>query len=96
MPEPKLQWDYYGQTLSRELANASIDVGDLAAGAEWVELLDEAYSPHSDSSRMLVDFVKAKLYYRAGELDLAWAYFDAIYKVKGRKVFEGEAPEYHE
>lgn len=96
LPEPKLQWDYYGQTLTRELTNSTIEAGDLSQSAEWVERLDEAYTPHSDASRMLVDFVKAKLYYRAGEPDLAWAYFDAIYKVKGRRAFEGEDPAYYE
>lgn len=96
LPDPKLSWDYYGQKLTRELANGCIESGDLAAAARWVELCDEAYSPHSDASRMLVDFVKAKLFHRAGQHDLAFAYFDAIYKVKGKQVFDGEAPDHYE
>lgn len=96
VPEPKLRWDYYGQVLTRELTNMCIEQGDLAQAAQWLERFDEAYSPHSESSRMLVDFAKAKLFYRAGQHDLAWAYFDAIYKVSGKRPFKGEAPEYYE
>lgn len=96
LPDPKLSWDYYGQILTRELSSACIESGDLSAAAAWVERFDEAYSPHSDASRMLVDFAKAKLFYRAGQQDLAWAYFDAIYKVKGKRVFEREDDAYYE
>lgn len=96
VPEPKLHWDYYGQILTRELTEELIERGDLADAAEWVERLDEAYAPHSIASRPLVDFVKAKLYFRAGQLDLAHAYFDAIYKSGGKRPFKGQAPEYFE
>ncbi|NLE97993.1 MAG: hypothetical protein GX596_08400 [Propionibacterium sp.] len=96
VPEPKLQWDYYGQILSLEASKACIEHGVLAEAAVWVERLDDAYAPHSEASRPMVDFVKAKLYYRAGERDLAHAYFDAIYKVSGKRAFRGEPDEYYE
>lgn len=96
LPEPKLQWDYYGQALTLDLTKACIECDDLSAAATWVERLDEAYSPHNDTSRMLVDFEKAKLFHKAGQHDLAYAYFDAIYKVKGKKVFDDTSPDHYE
>lgn len=96
LPEPKLQWDYYGQALTLDLAKACIEADDLAQAATWVERLDEAYRPHNDNTRMLVDFEKAKLFHKAGQPDLAYAYFDAIYKVKGKKVFDATTPDHYE
>lgn len=96
LPEPKLTWDYYPQGICLDVTRALIELGRLSEAATWVERLDEAYSPHSDASRMLVDFEKAKLYFRAGQPDLAHAYFDAIYRVKGQRVFDAVSPDYLE
>ncbi|WP_296136395.1 hypothetical protein [uncultured Tessaracoccus sp.] len=96
LPDPKLEWDYYGQALTLDLTKACLEAGDVARAATWCERLDEAYAPHDETSRMLVDFEKAKLLFRGGQPDLAHAYFDAIYKVKGKRVFDGESPDYYE
>lgn len=96
VPEPKLHWDYYGQIISRELTELYIERGELKEAAEWLERLDEAYSPHSIASRPMIDFVKAKLFFRSGEKELSWTYFDAIYKASGKRPFQGEPPEYYE
>jgi tetratricopeptide (TPR) repeat protein len=96
LPEPKLKWDYYAQTITRDLANLCLETGRLREAARWVERLDDACSPHTQASRLAVDFVKAKLHYRAGERDLAWTYFDAAHKAGGRRPFQGEQPEYYD
>lgn len=96
LPEPKLSWELYPQALTLSITDTSVDAGEIADAARWLELLEQAYTPHTEESRVLVDFVKAKLFFRAGKDDLAFAYFDAIVKAKGTQIFDGEAPAYLE
>lgn len=96
LPDPKLSWEHYGQALTLSITDTCVDAGRIPDAARWLEQLEQAYAPHTDESRMLVDFVKAKLFFRAGKQDMAFAYFDAIAKVKGTEIFEGEAPAYGE
>lgn len=96
LPEPKLSWELYPQALTLSITDTSVDAGEIAEAARWLELVEQAYEPHTEESRVLVDFVKAKLFFRAGKDDLAFAYFDAIVKAKGTQIFDGEAPAYFE
>lgn len=94
LPEPKLGWDYYPEILSQNMCDWAIEAGRLAEAATWLERTEKAYSSGSLASQALIGFKKAKLYYRAGQQELAYAYFDADYKASGKRSFKEEPAEY--
>lgn len=67
LPEPKLKWDYYGQTITRDLAGLCIETGRLDEAVIWIDRLNEAHIPHSTESRALVDALVARLNERRAE-----------------------------
>ncbi|TRY20200.1 hypothetical protein FOJ82_04890 [Tessaracoccus rhinocerotis] len=94
LPEPKLGWDYYPEILSQKMCDAAIEAGQLDRAAVWLERTTEAYGADNASAAPIIGFKKAKLYYRSGQLDLAYAYFDANYTADGKRRFKGEPEEY--
>lgn len=94
LPEPKLGWDYYPEILSQKMCDAAIEAGRLDSAAVWLERTTEAYGEGNPTTESIIGFKKAKLYYRAGQPDLAYAYFDAAYKADGKRRFKGEPDDY--
>lgn len=94
LPAPQVQWDYYCQILPLTAAEGAIECGALDKAAMWLERAYEGYAPLNEPSQLMLDFVKAKLFFRAGRLDIAHAYFDAIYRSQGQRPFKNQPPEY--
>ncbi len=90
LPDPKGTWDYYDQGLTTAGATLALKSGDLSAAARWIDRMEKAYSLDDESSQIYVDGFKARLFYKGGHHDLAYAYLDAQYKVLGNRAFDGD------
>lgn len=87
LPEPKSGWDYYSQIVPFRAANHCIEVGQLDRASTWLERAIQGYEPLNERDQLMLDFVRAKLFYRAGQDDLAYTYFDAVFAAGGKRSF---------
>lgn len=94
LPEPKLGWDYYPEVLSQQMCDVAIEAGRLDAAAVWLERTEQAYGEPNPTTQAIVGFKKGKLFFRAGQFELAHAYFDAAYNSDGKRRFRNEPDEY--
>jgi tetratricopeptide (TPR) repeat protein len=90
IPDPKLTYDH-AQSMTADLAVFYRNIGQPQKAKEWLPLAREAYGPESDPH---VEFIAATVHYEAGELDEAYALFDALFKGYKSRPFQGEKPDY--
>ena len=91
VPEPKIEYDYYAQSLSRGLVTFYRDTKQFEKAKEWLTVMRDAYGSGPDVS---VEFLAATVYYDAGMLDDAFAIFDTAYKEFKQRPFQGEDRKY--
>lgn len=93
IPEPKLKWDYFGQSMSRTLVTTYIKIGEFNNAHTWLKVMREAYDALDIGSDPSADFIEAELNYRSGNLDTAYEIFDSLYKKYKKRPFQDESPD---
>ena len=91
VPEPKTEYDYYAQSLSRGLVTFYRNTKQFEKAKEWLTVMRHAYGPGPNID---VEFLAATVYYDAGMLDDALAIFDAAYKKFRQRPFQGDDRKY--
>lgn len=90
LPEPKLSWDYFGQSYSRQAAEYALACQEWEQARVWVDRMDEAYQPHNELTTVIVAELRGRYLYHTEEKDQAWALFDLCYKTAGKRYVKGE------
>ena len=93
LPEPKNQWDYYPQSLSRGLVLFYQKRGDFDQALTWLETMRAVYGQDPVSER-LVEMMAGAVYFEKGDLDTAFAFFKVLYEKDGKRAFEDSDKRY--
>jgi tetratricopeptide (TPR) repeat protein len=91
LPEPKLGWEFYSNTMPRNNLTFFRDTKQFDKALHWLEVTRESYGPGRDDS---VEFLAATLWYEMGNLDEAFDEFDRLYKAFKARPFQGKDRKY--
>lgn len=83
----------WSQTLADTLVYFFVQTGQFDKGFAWMPRLRAAYRTDT-APNVYVDMVEAGLYYESGDLDRAFAGFDAIYRQYGKRPFAEDGEKY--
>lgn len=93
IPEPKEDWDYYGQSLSAGFVVDYADLGDKKSCQKWVEIMAQMYDdPNHEDHYVLMQ--EGEAMYKLGDLERAFYVFSRIEELYGPRGFEGEQRAY--
>lgn len=95
LPDPKAEWDYYPETITRSLVRIYLEMGDVSALKRWIA---EAYVVYDDPRRenLFVLMLEGESLFKLDLLDEAYGIFDRVYTLFGRDGFKGEHLQYLE
>lgn len=95
IPDPKENWDYYPETLTRSLVRVYLELGNVAAVRTWI---DRAYLVYDDAKRenLFVLMLEGDALYRLERRDEAYDVFSRVFDLFGRDGFKGEHLDYLE
>lgn len=93
IPEPKTEWNFYPQTISRGTVEVIPEIGQCAALPVW---LDRMYKTHFDPDRIdpYTNLVAGNSLYKCGQLDEAKEAFIRVLDRGGPEYFSGEYKRY--
>jgi hypothetical protein len=93
IPDPKAEWDFYPQSLSRGLVEHFMSMGQHDKAKAWLITTRAMYgsSPASDASLAML---AGRVCFEAGELDEAKRIFADLHRQHGRRPFAMADPKY--
>ncbi|MDO5528046.1 MAG: hypothetical protein Q4F71_01465 [Paracoccus sp. (in: a-proteobacteria)] len=95
IPEPKAQWDYYPQSLSKTFVEDSAELGDAESTHKWVEIMAEMYDdPNHEDHYVLT--AEAEAMEMLGDRERFHYVVGRILELYGEAGFEGEQREWLE
>ena len=94
IPEPKFDYDFYPQSLSRALVNLYQDLRQFEEARAWLHVVRKVYEPPSDASESTIAFLEATVDYEAGDEDEAFAKFETLHAKYGMRPFQGQDKRY--
>ena len=86
LPEPKLSWEFFSNTMPRNNTLFYRDTRQFDKALHWLDITRESYGPDRDD---VIEFVAATLYYEMGHTDKAFEEFDRQYKAFKTRPFQG-------
>jgi len=95
IPSPKENWDFYPQTMSKNMANKYAKLKDINKTKEWIKTTYKMYEDPDHEDHFVLMLEGSSLY----ELNLkgeSYDVFERIFDIYGRKGFAGEQLEYLE
>ncbi len=96
IPEPKLEHDYYPQSLSRTLVEFYRDTKQHDKAKQWLTTLGAAYDVEDLADDPSCAMLAGTVYYEAGEHERAFLYFRKLYTDFKRRPFKSSDPRYLE
>jgi hypothetical protein len=88
LPDPKAEWEYWPQSLSRGIVEHFLMVGQPEKAKPWLDVVREMYGKGA-ASDATIDFLAGRVHFEAGELDRARALFSALKKKYRKRPFQG-------
>lgn len=93
IPDPKNQWDYYPQSLSRGFVEDYAELNDIQNVKKWIEIMAAMYDDPNHEDHLVL-MTEAEAMYKLGAMDRAYYVFGRIYEIYGNKGFAGEQKRY--
>ena len=93
LPEPRLDWDFYPQIITRGLIGFYAALKDRDKARKWIELMAKAYDD-PDHEDHLVLMVEGEAHHQLGDRDRAAYVFARILEIYGEGGFEGDQKQY--
>jgi hypothetical protein len=94
IPDPKFDYDFFPQTMSRGLVEFYRDTAQFAKARAWLETVRQAYLPIDEASEATILFLEATVDYDSGELVSAFQRFETLYKLYKMRPFQGQDDRY--
>src|SRR6187402_2689164 len=76
LPEPKLGWDFYSNTIPRDNMIFYRNMKAFDKALYWLEITRESYGSTPQEPNQSVEFYAATIYYEMGQVEKAYAIFD--------------------
>lgn len=95
IPDPKEMWDFYPQTMSSNMVDDYVAIGDIASTKQWIEITYRMYGDDSHEDHFVLMLEGVSLY-KLGLSEEAYEVFAKIYDKYGHGGFAGEQRTYLE
>lgn len=90
LPEPKLQWDFYPQVLSRTFADQLARAGRGEDAVRWLRVTRQAYDAPEVGDQVPIDLIDARIRLGLGRREEAVRILAGILDAYGRRPFTGD------
>ncbi len=93
LPEPRLDWDFYPQIMTRGLVGFYVEVNDQTNARKWIEVMANAYDDPNHEDHLVL-MVEGEAYHHLGERERATYVFTRIFEIYGENGFEGDQKQF--